>query len=206
MAAHKNILGSLILLLALALVARLGIAARPVRVATGYTLDRLPAQLAAQPAVELPLTPFEVELLAPDGGGILQRRYGHGATTLWLAAVQSQHDWRVQHPPQICYVAQGWRIEEQGVRSLPTAHQQSFSVQRMVVQKGDDRRLVFYLYTDGHHWTSSYFWRIFHALFDRAIHAQLSTWVLIQLSTPLNSADDEPRLAAAVMELQHKAP
>jgi len=188
----------LILLLALAFALRLALTARTVRVAAGYTLDHVPTQLGAQPAVDLPLTPFEVELLAPEGGKILQRRYGQGSNVVWLAAVQSRHDWRVQHPPQVCYVAQGWRIEEQGAFVLPADGNR---VQRMVVQKGTTRRLVYYLYTDGRHWTPSYFWRIFHALFDRAVRAQVSTWAMIQLSTPLESADAETRLGTACAEL-----
>ena len=197
----KKIQLRLIILLAIAFALRLALTAREVRVAAGYTLDRVPVQLGAQPAVDLPLSPFEVELLAPEGGRILQRRYGQGSNVVWLAAVQSQHDWRVQHPPQICYTAQGWRIEGDGPCKLSSGDR----VQRMVVQKGATRRVVYYLYTDGRHWTASYFWRIFHALYDRAVHAQVSTWAMIQLSTPLETADAEARLAAACAEL-HKQP
>jgi EpsI family protein len=189
----KKIQLRLIIVLLAALALRLALTAREVRVAAGYTLDRVPVQLGAQVAVDLPLSPFEVELLAPEGGKILQRRYGQGSNSVWLAAVQSRHDWRVQHPPQICYTAQGWRIEEDGPHTLPSGER----VQRMVVQKGAARRVVYYLYTDGRHWTASYFWRIFHALFDRAVHAQVSTWAMLQLSTPQDSAGAESRLANA---------
>lgn len=194
----KSIPSWLILLLLLALALRLALTMRTVQVAPGYTLDQIPVRLGTQPAVDLPLTPFEVDLLAPDGGKILQRRYGQGSNIVWLAAVQSRHDWRVQHPPQVCYVAQGWRIEEQGGFTLPAGGNR---VQRMVVQKGTNRRLVYYLYTDGKHWTSSYFWRIFHALLDRAVRARVSTWTMIQLSTPLEAAESEARLSAAGTEL-----
>jgi hypothetical protein len=188
----------LTLLLVLALALRCGLSARPVRLATGYTLDRLPVQLGGHPAVALPVTPFEVELLSPDGGQILQRRYDLGGQPVWLAAVQSRTDWRVQHPPQICYTAQGWSILAQGGYALPECH---FRVQRMLVEKDGFRRLVYYLYTDGRHWTSSYFWRIFHALSDRAVRAEARTWVLLQLSTPFTSAADEVRLASAVRQI-----
>ncbi len=190
----KNIHLRLILLLAVALGLQFALTARTVRLATGYTLDRLPTELGGQPAVDLPLTPFEVALLAPEGGKILQRRYDVGTQCVWLAAVQSQTDWRVQHPPQICYTAQGWQIEAQGRHTLPDS---TLSVQRMIVEKNGSRRLVYYLYTDGRHWTASYFWRIFHALTDRAVRAEVSTWVMMQISTPFASQDDEGRLAAA---------
>jgi len=191
----------LIIVLLTALALRLALTAREVRVAPGYTLERIPARLGAQPAVDLPLSPFEMELLAPEGGQILQRRYGEGSNVVWLAAVQSKHDWRVQHPPQICYTAQGWRIEEDGPHLLPSGDR----VQRMVVQRGDARRVVYYLYTDGRHWTASYFRRIYHALLDRALRAQVSTWALIQFSTPLNVAGGEARLAAMYAELKKRS-
>ena len=71
----------------------------------------------------------------------------------------------------------------------------------MLVEKDARQRLVYYLYTDGRHWTSSYFWRIFHALSDRAVRAAVSTWVMVQISTPYTSTEDEARLAVAAREL-----
>jgi len=147
-----------------------------------------------------------VELLAPDGGQITQRRYGLvGDTVLWLAAVQSRSDWRVQHPPQICYTAQGWRIEDQAPRTLRDRYNRVHDIQRMIVSKNGERRVVFYFYTDGRHWTASYFNRVMHSFLDRAIHAQISTWALIQISTPLSSADAETRVASACVELFNQA-
>lgn len=194
----KSIHLRLILLLIVALGLRYTLTARAVRLAPGYTLERLPKELGGQPATDLPLSKFEVELLAPEGGKILQRRYDLGSNCVWLAAVQSRTDWRVQHPPQICYTAQGWRILEQGGLKLPA---NKLQVQRMLVEKKEDRRVVYYFYTDGRHWTSSYFWRIFHALSDRAVRAEISTWVMIQISTPYASDADERRLTNLAVEL-----
>jgi len=175
---------------------RVALAARTVRVIQGYTLANIPQQLGGERGTDLPLLPFEVELLAPDGGAILQRRYGPADRIVWLAAVQSRSDWRVQHPPQICYVAQGWRIEDERRLALP-----HYTVRRMLVSKQAQRRLVYYFYTDGRQWTGSYFNRIFHALLDRALRAQVSTWTLIQVSTPWRSDADEARLVRALDDL-----
>ena len=145
-------------------------------------------------------------LLAPDGGQIIQRCYGQGDTILWLAAVQSRSDWRVQHPPQICYTAQGWHIEEQSVRQLRDQHARTRAVQRMVVSKDSERRVVYYFYTDGSHWTASYFRRVLQAFLDRAIYARASTWMLIQLSTPLADDHAEDRVSSACVEIFDQAP
>jgi EpsI family protein len=196
----------LILLITVALALRVTILQRSVRVLPGSKVGAIPTQLAAQPGIDLPLTRFEVELLAPDGGQITQRRYGQGRTAIWLAAVQSQSDWRVQHPPQVCYTAQGWLIEAQTMHALRDRHSRVRNVQRMLVSKEGERRVVYYFYTDGRHWTASYLSRVLHAFWDRAVRAQISTWALIQLSTPLASADDETRLSAACAELFDRAP
>ena len=196
MASQTRTLIILNLLLIVSLAARWGLAGRTVHLAPGYTLDRIPAQLAGTPGVDLPLSSFEVALLAPDGGQILQRRYHPGDNIIWLAAVQSRTDWRVQHPPQICYTAQGWRLDDERRYTLPGC-----TVRRMAVSKGAEHRLVYYFYTDGRHWTSSYFIRILYALLDRAWHAQVSTWALIQISTPWQTDADEARLARAMGEL-----
>ncbi|MEI8123158.1 MAG: exosortase-associated EpsI family protein [bacterium] len=201
----KKIYIHLILLLAMALALRLGITHRQVRPLSNYTVERLPTHLASQPGIDLPLTPFEVDLLAPDGGRIIQRRYGDGVTALWLAAVQSSSDWRVQHPPQICYVAQGWRIDEQTGITLRDRNGRAHDVRRMIVRKTNDPRVVYYLYTDGQHWTASYANRVMHAFLDRAIRSQSTTWVLVQVSTPYYSVSDEARVASACLELFDQA-
>lgn len=196
----------LILLLAVALTLRVAVTHRNMRLVSGYTLETVPAQLSSQTGVNLPLTPFEVALLSPDGGRIIQRSYGHGDTILWLAAVQSRSDWRVQHPPQICYTAQGWRIEAQAARTLHDKQMRAYGVQRMIVSKNGARREIYYFYTDGRHWTASYFSRVLHAFWDRAAHADANTWVLIQVSTPLSSGDADARLQSACLELFAAAP
>ena len=71
----------------------------------------------------------------------------------------------------------------------------------MLVSKDNNRRVVYYFYTNGHYWTASYFGRVLRAFLDRAILSQISTWTLIQVSTPLTSANDEARLSAACVEL-----
>ena len=195
----------LILLLAIALDLRVCITQRNTQLLSGYTAGLLPKQLIFRPGVDLPLTPFEVALLAPDGGRIIQRSYGQDDTILWLAAVQSRSDWRVQHPPQVCYTAQGWRIEDQSVKQLRD-QQGTHDIQRMLVSKDDERRVVYYFYTDGRRWTASYFRRVMDALLDRAIYAQASTWMLIQISTPLSDPDAETRVISACVELFDQAP
>jgi EpsI family protein len=201
MAKKTHIQWILILLLAVGLAARLWLASRPVHDRVSFTLSQLPTQLVDQPSVDLPLTAFEVELLSPDGGEILQRRYGSARNAIWLAAVQSRTDWRVQHPPQVCYTAQGWYIDEKKGRSLEIGNDRVISVERMVVHKEDDRRLVYYFYSDGRHWTASYFLRIFHSLIDRMLHAQVNTWLMVQISTPFADADDEARLTRAAAQI-----
>ena len=201
MAKTTHIAWLLIGLLVAGIATRLWLAARTVHEQTAFTLARLPLQLGGQDGVDLPLTPFEVELLAPDGGAILQRRYNHGPEAVWLAAVQSRTDWRVQHPPQICYIAQGWSIDEKGGHALTLDGSRNIPVERMVVHKAAERRLVYYFYSDGRHWTASYARRIFHSLLDRLLHAQVSTWLMVQISTPFAGPSDEARLAAATVQI-----
>ena len=195
----------LILLLSVALVLRMTITNRSVQLLPGYTVELLPRQLNHQAGFDIPLTRVEVDLLAPDGGRIAQRGYGQGDTTVWLAAVQSRDDWRVQHPPQVCYTAQGWHIEEQAPRTLRDTKRRAYAVQRMLVSKEGEHRVVYYFYTDGRHWTASYFSRVMYAFLDRAVFSQSSTWVLIQISTPLSSPGAEKRVFSACLDLFSQA-
>ena len=203
----KKIYLRLILLLGVALALRLGITHRSTGLLKGYTLADLPSRLLDRPGESVPLTRFEVELLSPDGGEIVQRRYGtNDSRIVWLAAVQSRSDWRVQHPPQICYIAQGWRIEDERPLTLRDRQGRTYRVQRMIVTRDGLRRMVYYFYTDGRHWTASFLSRVMHAFWSRALHAKTETWVLIQVSTPMHSAEAEPRVAAACLEIFQSAP
>ena len=134
------------------------------------------------------------------GARICQRRFGTDGQVVWLAAVQSRHDWRVQHPPQVCYVAQGWRIEEQGDRDLDLGAGRRLAVTRMIVARGDIRRAVYYFYADGRHWTASYAARIGYSLAERVFRARVSTWLMVQISTPWRFPADEERLVSAAAQ------
>ena len=196
----------LILLLSIGLLLRVNFTQRSTLLLSGYTTALLPKNLAGHSGEELPLQPFEVAALAPEGGQIVQRSYGNGDTILWLTAVQSRDEWRVQHPPQLCYTSQGWILEEQARSTIRDPRASSFHVQRMIASKDGYRRLVYYFYTDGHYWTASYFRRVMYAFLDRAIYAQARTWMLIQISTPLSDPDAETRVASACIELVNQAP
>lgn len=174
---------------------------RPLQQYSAVTLDRLPARLCGQAGADVAPSAFEVGLLAPDGGRIFQRRFGSGQEVVWMAAVQSLGDWRVQHPPQVCYIAQGWRIEEQGDRLLELGSGRRLQVTRMVVNRQGRRRVVYYFYSDGTHWTASYVARIAYTLMGRVFQSRINTWLLVQVSTPWQSPTDEERLVGAVGEV-----
>ena len=177
------------------------LANRPLQQYSAFTLDRLPVRLDGQPGAEIAPSAFEVDLLAPEGGRISQLCFGSGRQVIWMAAVQSRGDWRVQHPPQVCYVAQGWRIEEQGNRQLDLGGGRWLGVTRMIVSRQGMRRAVFYFYSDGTHWTASYAARIAYSLIGRAFHARINSWLLVQVSTPWQSPADEDRLVRAIGEV-----
>jgi len=120
---------------------------------------------------------------------------------IWMAAVQSRSDWRVQHPPQVCYIAQGWRVEAQDDRQLDLGGGRLLAVTRMIVSRDGGCRAVYYFYSDGAHWTASYVSRIAYSLLDRMCLARVNTWLMVQISTPSLSAADEDRLVRAAGEI-----
>ena len=191
----------LVFLLAAGLLTRQWLGARPIVERVAFSLSELPERINDEIGVDLPLTPFEVQLLAPDGGEILQRRYGSDEGAIWLSAVQSHTDWRVQHPPQVCYIAQGWNIDEKADSKVDIGNERTVPVQRMVVHKGEDRRVVYYFYSDGRHWTASYFLRVYASALDRMLRAESSTWLMVQVSTFCTCKADEIRLARAVARI-----
>lgn len=176
---------------------RCWVAQRPLMQATDSLLTRLPTEINHIQSQDLAVSPLEYSQLLEDGGHILQRKFGSGVETLWLGAVESSAGWRSQHPPQVCYIAQGWEVQWKHAQKIQATSGKTISVESMLVKRDGHYRLMYYFYTDGRHETASYFSRIYYSLLDRALHARVNTWLLVQLSTPAERSGDEAQLSRA---------
>jgi exosortase D (VPLPA-CTERM-specific) len=142
-------------------------------------------------------------------------RQGTGAVNFYVAYYASQRTGQSAHSPRGCLPGGGWRIEEFAPHEVAgiTLNGAPLRVNRVIVQQGDNRQLVYYWFQErGRDITSEYLVKWY--LFKDAIQLNRTDGALVRLMTPLQPADSpasgDARLAqfAGTMlpALQHYLP
>jgi EpsI family protein len=111
-------------------------------------LETFPWQIAEWSGYPLP--PFDADVLRVLGADeYLHRRYvraGARPVDLYVGYYRRQRQGDTIHSPQNCLPGAGWQPVEAGRTLVAGARGAAFSVNRYVVQKGLERRMVFYWY------------------------------------------------------------
>ncbi len=171
------VLARLIFLLALAVTAdSLLVSNRSV--ATIPDLNNFPTQVAGVSGQDETLMPEERLLESATGGQILRRAFVSESGTVWLALVASGASWRAHHPPEYCYTALGWNVLDNRVRQL----EGGASYRELVAEKGGERRVVQYWFTDGRRSTASLIGRWFAAMESGFRGKTRQPWLLVSVS------------------------
>ena len=84
------------------------------------------------------------ELKADD---ILIRRYRRGTATVWLCMVYHQNRRFGAHDPRLCYQSQGYLLHPQPPARVDDGHPGGLEVNRFIVDRRGDRRMVYYWWT-----------------------------------------------------------
>ena len=108
----------------------------------------------------------------------------------WLVTVESRENWRVHHPPEICYKATGWTIVDLQVIRLGG----ELTVKELVVERDSQRRRVLYWFTDGKYDTASYFGRLWFTTLTRLFRNRIPTWLMVRVSWIEKPGDDPAEL------------
>jgi EpsI family protein len=109
-------------------------------------LERLPLTIAGWSGKRLPdIDEASRQVLGADD--YLNRRYSRAeeAVDLFVAFYASQHQGDAIHSPRNCLPGAGWRPVAQSTVPFPL-NESTVSVNRYVIEKGRDRRVVYYWY------------------------------------------------------------
>jgi EpsI family protein len=157
-----------------------------------------------------PLPPLDGEVLRVLGADeYLNRRYvreGAPPIDVYVGYYRSQRQGDVIHSPQNCLPGAGWQPVQTGRTAIRTASGDSAEVNRYVVQKGLERRLVLYWYQGRGHLVASEYANKAWLVVD-ALRMRRSDGALVRFMTPLGTGSPHARaeedlraFAAAVME------
>src|SRR5271157_3928210 len=152
----------------------------------------------------LPLSAFPTELLGWDSTEIVQDKktlevLGQGDfmervykdpngklpyVDLFLAYFPSQRAGETPHSPQHCLPGSGWNPEENVRFTLVLPSHDPFPVNRYVISKAGERRLVLYWFWAHDRGVASEYWAKFYLVQD-AIRMNRSDGALVRLVTPM---------------------
>jgi EpsI family protein len=149
-------------------------------------LASFPSRVGNWLGTELPLSPDVRQVLGE--GDFLVRIYGRRPDEpyidLFLAFFASQRTGSTMHSPQNCLPGAGWMPVESGRMQLSRPDGRAITVNRYVIAKGLERRLVLYWYQAHGRVVASEYWAKFYLVAD-AIRMNRSDGALIRVMTPI---------------------
>jgi EpsI family protein len=141
-------------------------------------------------------------VLRPDD--YIMRSYGRGSADfagLYIGYHGSQRQGDSIHSPLNCLPGSGWIPVALGhaVLTVPSSEGSSrqIEVNRVVIEKGTDRDLVYYWYQSHDRVTASEYWGKFYTVVD-AIRLARTDAALVRVVVPLRNADEGAADRAAV--------
>ena len=118
----------------------------PVNLALGRgILAACPASFGDWNGTELSFENAVIEELKADD--LLIRRYRRGPSTVWLCMVYHQNRRFGAHDPRLCYQSQGYLVDPGTHVRLDTGEPGGLEVNRFIVSRQGDRRVVYYWWT-----------------------------------------------------------
>lgn len=156
-----------------------------------FDANRLPLILGGFKGRDLPVDWRTLALL--ETKDVLLRSYREGEEPpVTLCAVFSEHSRMAIHPPEVCYRGGGWEVLEK--RSLSLFPEGGRRVVRLVIQHGEEQRVVYYWYLVGKAWAVSFYMQQLEMAWNR-LKGRFCRGALMRLSTPLGEGSEgEERL------------
>jgi EpsI family protein len=136
---------------------------------------------------QIPIDDDSARILKADD--TLTRNYkGPGNEELFVAFFKSQRAGVTPHSPKMCLPANGWAEESSRIISVNVPGEAApIPVNRYIVAKNEDRRLVLYLFQSWHRATADEYISKFYMLYD-SVRYRRSDEALIRVVTDLGGA------------------
>ncbi len=132
-----------------------------------------------------PLDPSVAEVLGADDSIVVNLRSPEGDDyNLYFAYLNAQRDGRSWHSPRQCIPGGGWKIVGQSVVNTTSGDGGRFSYNRLIIQNGDYRQLVYYWYDQRGRKVANEFVMKFWLIVD-AVSRKRSDGAMIRLLTPI---------------------
>jgi EpsI family protein len=165
-------------------------ARRAERIPRSELLSRFPLHIGDRTSQDVPIPADVLEVLGP--GDFLERIYFNGwspAVDLYLAYFPSQRTGDTIHSPRNCLPGGGWTPVESGQIRIALPSRPVLPVNRYVITKAADRRLVLYWYQAHGRAVASEYQAKFYLIAD-AIRMNRTDGSLVRIVTRIAEGED----------------
>ena len=162
-------------------------------------LRSFPQQLGDWTGVDVPLDSDTLKVLGP--GYFLLRSYTDDQDApldLFIAYFPSQRAGDTIHSPQHCLPGSGWVPIENHEMALSTPDHTPFPVNRYVIRKGDDRRIVLYWFWAHDRGMASEFWAKLYLIAD-SLRMNRSDGALVRITSPMYAGENADQAERRLM-------
>jgi len=132
-----------------------------------------------------PIDPTVAEVLGADDSIVIDLRSPEGEDfNLYFAYLDAQRDGRSWHSPRQCMPGGGWEIVRHDVISTRSGAGKPFRYNRLIIENGDNRQLVYYWYDQRGRKIANEFVMKFWLIID-AVTRKRSDGAMVRLITPV---------------------
>ena len=149
------------------------------------TFSGVPEEFNGWSISVLPIDPSVAEVLGADDSIVANLRSPEGDDfNLYFAYLNAQRDGRSWHSPRQCIPGGGWKIVSQKTVDAKAGDGRNFSYNRLIIENGDYRQLVYYWYDQRGRKVANEFVMKFWLIVD-AVTRKRSDGAMIRLLTPI---------------------
>ena len=172
--------------------------------------DGIPAEFADWQKDVRPIDPSVAEVLGADDSIVVNLVSPEGeAYNLYLAYLNAQRDGRSWHSPRQCIPGGGWKIVSQMTVNSTAGDGRAFNYNRLIIQNGDYRQLVYYWYDQRGRKVANEFVMKFWLIVD-AVTRKRSDGAMVRLIAPINDeagvSDADAKLKSMVARVEQFLP
>ena len=161
----------------------------------------IPAQFDGWETEVRPIDPSVAETLGADDSIVVNLLPPDSETpfNLYMAYLNAQRDGRSWHSPRQCIPGGGWKIVSHDIVPAQT-DRSSFKINRMIIQNGENRQLVYYWYDQRGRKVANEFIMKFWLIAD-AVLKKRTDGAMVRLITPIPNTSSTEEAEAKLNEL-----
>lgn len=153
------------------------------------SIDSFPRKIGTWTAQDLPISKEDLSILETKNAFVRRYTNSEGGAEVYLFLVYSQHNRKVAHPPEICYLGSGVSITENVHDPIFVEYKNlTIPTNRLKLLRKKFEHIAFYWFKIGDKFTSNY-WEQQLIIAINSLLGQSKGSALIRISADVNSED-----------------